>query len=353
MDGDVSIGTFPFCDRVIRDDAVGKLNYAIDNFKSTNQPFFMAVGFRKPHIPFRHPAPFDQFYPNISSTPLAKHLTMDPSVPPIAHHNGAIVCNPYQAIPDPRAREYRHDYYAAISWMDYNLGKVLDALNSHPTVANETVIIFHADHGYSLGEHGQWEKWTNWEHGTRVPLIVRVPWLEKSQGKQTSAIVELVDLFPSIADLANNPAPASYGLEGASFAALLQDPAISLPKNTSLSVFPRCPANRTDPQAYWQHNDCNLIERTNFFSLGVTIREDNWRYTEWLQWDEKNLEPWFDEKLLGVELYTHVNDTETTFDGPWEQVNQAGESQYAAIQARLASLLRSRYKASRIVYLRS
>lgn len=344
LDGDVPSGTFPFCDRIIRDDAIGKLSYAIDNYKSTSQPFFMAAGFRKPHLPCRHPAPFDQFYPNVSETRLAKHQTMDQSVPPIAHHNGAIVCNPYQPLPEPRAKQLRRDYYAAISWMDYNVGKVLDTLNGHPMVANDTVVLFHADHGFSLGEHGQWEKWTNWEHGTRVPLIVKVPWLEKSQNKQTSAIVELVDIFPSLAELTNNPVPLSYGLDGASFAQLLHNPDTSLPKNTSLSVFPRCPANRNDPTQYWQGNDCNLIERTNFFSLGVTLREDEWRYTEWLHWDEKNLQPLFNEQPIGIELYTHTNDTEATFDGLWEQVNQAGESQYAPVQARLAALLRSRYR---------
>jgi len=226
--------------------------------------------------------------------------------------------------------------------MDWNLGRVLEVLNSDPEVANQTVVVFHADHGYSLGEHGQWEKFTNWEHGTRVPLIVRMPG-EKSQGQVTSSIVELVDVFPSLAELAGNPVPPSYGLEGESFASLLYDPTSVLPKNTSLSVFPRCPADRQNVSMYWEKNDCDMLERTTFFSMGVTLREDQWRYTEWLPWDEKTLQPRFNATPIGVELYTHDGDSEASFDGPWEQVNLAGQSQYAPTQARLAKLLRERY----------
>lgn len=345
LEGLVPNGTFQFCDRIIGDDASDKLKFAIDNFKAKAQPFFMAVGFRRPHLPFRHPQPWDQFYADIPDTPLAEHLTMDLSVPPIAHHDSGLSegRSPYVAIPDKRARQLRHDYYAAISWMDWNMGRVLSILDSDPEVANQTIVVFHADHGFSLGEHGQWEKFTNWEHGTRVPLIVRMPGEKKSQGQVTSSIVELVDMYPTVAELAGNPVPPSYKLEGQSFAALLYDPTTVLPKNTSLSVFPRCPANVQNTSLYWQSNDCNMHERTQFFSMGVTLREDQWRYTEWLPWDSQALQPLFNATPIGVELYTHADDSEASFDGPWEQVNLAGDSQYAATQARLAKLLRQRY----------
>jgi len=91
-----------------------------------------------------------------------------------------------------------------------------------------------------------------------------------------------------------------------------------------------------------------MTERTQIFSLGVTVREDRWRYTEWLQWDPHTLLTLFDAKTIGIELYSHADDPELSFDGPWEQVNQAGQSEFAIVQARLAKLLRERYNGSRI-----
>jgi len=171
-EGDVPPGVFALCDRIIREDAVPKLQRAIDNRQATGQPFFMAVGFRKPHLPFRHPAPWDTLYPPPASIPLAVHQTLDASVPPIAFHQTSIAANPYTAIPALDAGALRRDYYAAISWMDWNLGlvrqrrggavvtsrtppssplsQVLDVL-SNSSVANDTLIVFHADHGWSLG----------------------------------------------------------------------------------------------------------------------------------------------------------------------------------------------------------
>lgn len=346
LEGDVPKGTFPFCDKIISNDAIVKLNFAIDNYRATNQSFFLAVGFRKPHLPFRHPAPWNDFYPNASLISLALHKTLDKSVPPIAYRAGALGHNPYQPVGTARAQRLRRDYYASVSWMDWNLGRVLDVLKQNPDVANDTLVVFHADHGFSLGEHGQWEKFNNWEQGTRVPLIVQAPWLSGSRGKTTKAIVELVDVFPSIAELANNPVPASYELGGVSFAPLLRNPRARLAKDSSLSVFPRCPSNQDNPDLYWKRNNCDLEERTSFFSMGVTIREENWRYTEWTKWDGARLEPRFDEPPIGIELYNHANDTGLSFDGPWEQINQAGDPALATVQERLATLLRHRYRNS-------
>lgn len=109
LEGIVPNGTFQFCDRIIGDDASDKLKFAIGNFRAKAQPFFMAVGFRKPHLPFRHPQPWDQFYPNVSDIAIAEHLTMDVSAPPIAHHDSGSSGGrpPYVAIPDERARQLR------------------------------------------------------------------------------------------------------------------------------------------------------------------------------------------------------------------------------------------------------
>src|SRR5690606_11889001 len=102
------------------------------------------------------------------------------TVPPIAFHETGLSVNPYTPMADNMAATYRRDYYAAISWTDYNIGRVLTELDSL-NLTNDTLVVFHSDHGWSLGEHGEWEKFTNWEHGTRVPLIVRAPWLAQSE----------------------------------------------------------------------------------------------------------------------------------------------------------------------------
>lgn len=155
--GDVPPGVHTFEDRTIAEDALVKLAAAVDNYNRTGQPFFLAVGFRKPHLPFRHPAPFDSFYDAPANISLAAHAALDASVPPIAFHSTSIATNPYEPLPRVEAGTLRRDYYAAISWTDSQLARVTAAL-AETGLANDTLVIFHADHGWSLGEAGEWEK---------------------------------------------------------------------------------------------------------------------------------------------------------------------------------------------------
>jgi arylsulfatase A-like enzyme len=149
--------TFNFCDRIIGDDALLKLRRAAANREASGQPFFLAVGFRKPHLPFRHPSPYSALYPAPADMPLALHKTMDASIPPIAFHETSLAKDPYAPLPDLQAGTLRRDYYASISWMDHQLGRVLDELDALG-LSNDTAVVFHADHGWSLGENGEWEK---------------------------------------------------------------------------------------------------------------------------------------------------------------------------------------------------
>ena len=135
--------TFRFCDRIIGDDALLKLRAASANRDATGQPFFLAVGFRKPHLPFRHPSAYDSLYPSPADIPLAKHKTMDATVPPVAYHQTALAADPYVAMDDLKAGTLRRDYYAAISWMDAQLGLVVDELAALG-LENDTAIVFHA-----------------------------------------------------------------------------------------------------------------------------------------------------------------------------------------------------------------
>jgi iduronate 2-sulfatase len=375
-EGDVAPDTFSFCDRTIGDDAVLKLGAAAANRAATGQPFYLAVGFRKPHLPFRHPAPWDDLYPPPAAIPLAEHKTLDPSVPPIAFYQTSLAQNPYAPLPDAQAGTLRRDYYAAISWVDSQIGRVLAALDA-AGLANDTAVVFHADHGWSLGEHGQWEKFTVWEHGTRVPLVIRAPWVAPA-GATTAVIAQLVDVFPTVAELAGIPAPPAYGLDGASLVPVLvglggaraegaQAPhaASSSPSSSAaeagsaadaappppppsvgayaLSVYPRCPSDTVNASNFWRDNSCLMTERTAFPFMGLSLRTDGWRYTEWRVWNGSALAPDWTAPLVGVELYNHTGDTEATFDGPWEQVNVAGAPGTAEVQAALAAQLAAVY----------
>jgi arylsulfatase A-like enzyme len=142
--GDVPAGVFSFEDRTIAEDAIAKLQAGAAHRQESGDPFFLAVGFRKPHLPFRHPAPWDSAYPAPADIPLAKYKVLDPSVPSIAFHTTSIATSPWTPIPDAEAGTYRRDYYAAISWMDSQLMRVLAELDTLG-LTNDTVIVWHAD----------------------------------------------------------------------------------------------------------------------------------------------------------------------------------------------------------------
>jgi arylsulfatase A-like enzyme len=373
--------TFRFCDRIIGDDAVMKLRAASDNFNITGQPFFLAVGFRKPHLPFRHPSAFDTLYPAPADISLAKHKTMNVSIPPVAFHETSLASNPYVPLDDLQAGTLRRDYYSAISWMDSQIGRVIDELESLGLV-NDTALVFHADHGWSLGENGEWEKFTVWETGTRVPLLVRAPWLNRGGGV-SNEIVELVDVFPTIANLAGLVEPE--GIDGSSLVPailrtlnhssgnkaepILDDKVgedvkqrlVPLPSHGddvkqrlgplpphagayALSIYPRCPADLTNSSNFWKNNDCLLIERTKIPIMGLSIRVENWRYTEY-RWWLPNLSPDWERSPVGIELFSHEGDLGDidTYD-TFEVVNLAGMEEYVEVEAALSLQLSNAYK---------
>ena len=182
-------GKRELCDKVILDDAVAKLQKAAAVWKATGQPFFLASGFRKPHTPWRFPAPFLDYYRKDQTVDVALHGILDKSVPDIAISSFDFQ-DPYILMSKESAMSNRLAYYAAVSWMDHQVGKLLGELDSLGLTGN-TVVVFHADHGWSLGEHGQWQKFTNWEAGVRVPLIIRDPYSPQSHGQKSVALVPI------------------------------------------------------------------------------------------------------------------------------------------------------------------
>ncbi|EDQ88843.1 uncharacterized protein MONBRDRAFT_32660 [Monosiga brevicollis MX1] len=318
-DGVVQDGSNPLCDKTIGDDAVEKLTRAMANRDATGQPFFMAVGFRKPHLAFRFPAPWRDVYPALDQIKIAAHPTQDPSMPAIAHHDPCLQSDPWTALPTNVSQTLRLEYYSCVSWMDSQVGRVLDLLEQGGHY-NDTLVVFHSDHGWNLGEHGQYEKFTNWETGTRVPLVIRAPWIENSAGKVSDSLVELVDVYPTTIDVLGLPAPPdAQKLDGVSLKPILENASAEV-RPYALSQYPRCPQFLGNETRYDENNVCLFVDRTRINFMGYSIRTDQWRYTEWVEWNGVDFKPEWD-KLVAGELYNHTGDTNMDFDA-FENYNE-------------------------------
>jgi len=250
------------------------------------RPFFLAVGFHKPHDPFHAPKKYFDLYPPDQIVLHQPPTDRTPDLPAAIPQK-----SPVYKLAGQNARELHRAYLACTSFMDAQVGTLLDALD-RLKLWDDTIVVFLSDHGYHQGQHDWWLKFTLFERCARTPLIVWAPGL-KGMGRPAAGLVEFVDLYPTLADLSGLPPPA--GLEGTSFRPLLDDP--SRPGK-------RAAFTQVDRQA------------------GRTVRTDRWRYTEW------------DEGKKGVELYDHTTD-------PEEYHNLAGRPGLAAVQRELRELLRT------------
>jgi len=226
-------------DGKIADEAVRRLRAAKDK---PNEPFFLAVGFLKPHLPFCAPKKYWDLYDRASFTVPA--LRTAPEGAPKYAPSGWGELRQYSDIPDSgpltddQARTLIHGYHAAVSFMDAQLGKVLDELDSLGLAAN-TIVLLWGDHGWHLGDHGWWCKHDNYEQATRIPLIVAAPGVTTPATRASNALVETVDIYPTLAELAGLPAPqVPQGMEGKSFVPALRDPHRGA-KNYLYHVYPR------------------------------------------------------------------------------------------------------------------
>ena len=251
-----------------------------------DKPFFLAIGFRKPHDPYIAPKKYFAPYPmdKIASVPGPADDRAD--VPPIAYPRKD------EDLQQPEGREYKQAYYACISFMDAQVGKVLAALEKSPDAAN-TIVIFFGDHGLHLGEHGWWNKVTLFERSTRVPFIVALPGSQRL-GESCRRPVELLSLYPTLTELLGLRAPA--GLEGQSIVPLLRNPA-----------------------APWTRPAYTVVTRPGKL-LGRSIRSERFAYIEW------------DEGKSGLELYDHSVD-------PNEYRNVSGHPEYTAAEREMKKLL--------------
>lgn len=247
------------------------------------KPFFLAVGFWKPHAPFNAPKKYWDLYDPKTLPPLGP--ARPAGAPNVAFHDSREILGipPKNFTPTTaQAAEMRHGYLANVSYMDAQVGKVLKALADHK-LADRTVVVFVADHGYHLGEHSLWGKTSNFERDARVPLIVAAPGM-KTAGKATASLAELVDLFPTLTELCGLKPPA--GLEGVSLAPVLADPSKAV-KDAAFTQHPR--------PAYYDRTPTGTPD-----AMGYSARTAAGRYTEWREWKTG--------KVLGAEWYDHARD---------------------------------------------
>jgi iduronate 2-sulfatase len=207
------------------------------------EPFFLAGGFVKPHLPFCAPKKYWNLY-DASKFQLAERQTPPENAPAYAPQFGGEL-RQYAGIPEQGPlpaglqRTLIHGYYAALSFMDAQLGRVLDELD-RLDLATSTIVVLWGDHGWHLGDHGIWCKHTNYEQAARIPLIIAAPGIARA-GEQTTALAESVDLYPTLCELANLPPPRS--LDGQSLVPVLRDPAATS-KEAIFHAYPRNPQGK-------------------------------------------------------------------------------------------------------------
>ncbi|MCX6901588.1 MAG: sulfatase [Verrucomicrobia bacterium] len=278
---------------------------AIEFFRQrpAGKPFFLAVGFMKPHVPFFAPSRYFDLYPldsiSLPQVPRDDRDDLPLGAPYSAKRekawNGHIPDELWRlGVSDQQAREIIRGYYACVSYVDAQVGKLVAALEQAKLLDN-TIVVLWGDNGYHLTEHGLWAKNTLFEESCQVPLLVVAPG-RKARGVGSSRLVEFVDIYPTLAELCGLPAPE--GVEGASFAPLLDDP------------------NRPWKKAAF----------TQLRNIGYTVRTERWRYTEWGSSER-------------AELYDHQSD-------PGEIRNLAGQREHTQTASELHDLLKKGWRAA-------
>jgi len=276
----------------IADDAIAWLQ----QHHSARQPFFLAVGFHKPHVPLKAPQEYFDLY-KAEELPLPPDFANEPTLPAGAdlrntRRNLDLFAD--RAFTAAEARAALHAYYACVSYMDAQLGRVLDELD-RLGLASNTLIVLWGDHGWHLSEKGFFAKGTLFEIASRAPLIVVDPRRAASAGKACRRVVQFVDIYPTLADLAGLPLPPA--LEGLSLRPLLDD-----------------------PEAPWERPAFTVQARG--WSLGRRIRTERWAYTEW------------DGESEGAMLFDLKKD-------PHEMRNLIGHPEYKDVVAGLQRQLRN------------
>ncbi|NJN41511.1 MAG: sulfatase, partial [Flammeovirgaceae bacterium] len=293
----------------------------LKELKDKDEPFFLALGYYRPHLPFVAPKKYwDLYDPEKLSMPSNNYQPKDAPVMAINTPYELTGCYDLEYVKHPTisslspdsARLLRHGYYASVSYVDALLGKLMDAIKEMKLDDN-TIIVVWGDHGWKLGEHNGWSKMTNYEIDIRVPLIVKAPGISP-KGK-SNGLVELVDVYSTLCDLAGIDIP-TY-LQGTSFKPLLENPDREW-KSAAFSQFQRRPRESIDGQNY----------------MGYSMITDRYHYVEWYGWDQTNKEVL---DFAATELYDLQND-------PEENTNMANQIDKKELLDQLSKQLKRGWK---------
>lgn len=299
----------------------------LEKLKSESKPFFFAVGFSKPHLPFVAPKKYWDLY-NREDMIIAPFQEKSKNGVDVAYHNSGEIRG-YSDIPPlvsftdqkdfgltlstEKQKELIHGYFASVSYTDAQVGKLLNKLDELGLTKN-TIIILWGDHGWHLGDHNLWCKHSNFEQATRTPMIISVPGIAPSV---TNAPSEFVDIFPTLCDAAKVKIPDN--LDGKSLLPLIKKSANSV-KDFSVSQYPRS-GNNTE------------TERQGYASakvMGYSLRDKRYRYTIWMTNDFRSNKPFNADLVVGTELYDYKKD-------PNETVNVVELKEYKSIVKDLKS----------------
>lgn len=271
----------------------------LEQLANEAQPFFLSVGFSKPHLPFVAPKKYwDMYDPN--TIPLASFTGQAENSPEIAYKGSNLgEISAYSDIPNegPLSKdkqiELLHGYMAATTYVDAQVGLLLDALKALG-IEDNTLVILWGDHGFHLGDHGLWTKHTNFEQAVRSPLIISAP--QGLSPNSSNSPTEFVDIFPTLCELTKLEIPSH--LPGKSLVPIMKDPSTSI-RFAALSQYPR-----------------------GYRRMGYTLRSERFRYVKWMNINYKKGER--EGKLIATELYDYEND-------PLETVNLSKNPDYTAV----------------------
>jgi iduronate 2-sulfatase len=288
-------------DGKMTDMAIEKLS----DLKTSDKPFFMAVGYKKPHLPFNAPKKYWDMYDE-NEIEEADNSYHPKNVSEYFNYNFGELRN-YYGIPkgnselsDTLKQTLKHGYYACVSYIDVQIGRLLEGLKAHGLDKN-TIVILWGDHGWKLGEHNMWCKHTQFHLDNHVPMILKVPGQKVTK---TDALVEFVDIYPSLCELAGLELPDH--LQGTSFVPLIENPDKEW-KEGALSYWPQ--SNRTDPERV---------------VVGYTVQTDRYRYTEWIKVSTG--------ELLARDLFDHQTD-------PHENISIANDPDNEDLMQKLSRML--------------
>lgn len=319
------------------DDGVSALlaEQQIIKLSKSNKPFFMAVGFRKPHLPFVSPKKYWDLYKR-EDLPLAEFQEHAANTKDFPYQNSGELSN-YSGIKEfakfdkkdgnkfqldiEKQKELVHAYYAAVSYTDAQVGILLNTLEKLGTL-NNTIIVLWGDHGWHLGDHDMWGKHTNYEQATRAPLIIVAPGVKAGQ---TKSMTEFVDVFPTLCELSGGTVP-SY-LDGKSLVPVMKNNKLFV-KEYAMSQYPR----KMDKADSKKEGKAKL--------MGYSMRTEQYRYTVWLK-DFTSDQVYSDDKVYAKELYDYSID-------PLEKINVSDDKKYAKIAADLDKKMVAYFKSKEV-----